>query len=167
MSLQVRSLRAGASAHKSLLSPLPGADLSQNLLQNWPALLHFACYTPGQHLLQQGLAFPLPLFPTPCNPSFMWQPRDLLKMQIRGCHSLLKPLGQPPILNKMKAKILSTANRALHELALPTSSLTVPSDADQLPPVHQASPASEHLHLLLPLPGMLIPRSSHTGSSCL
>ena len=56
-------------------------------------------------------------------------PSDLLEMQIRGCHFLLKSRKQPLILIKRKPKLLTTANKALHALALSTRSLPLPSDA--------------------------------------
>lgn len=54
-------------------------------------------------------------------------PSDLSEMQIRGCHFLLKSRKQPPILIKRKPKLLTTANKALHALALSTASLPLPS----------------------------------------
>lgn len=54
---------------------------------------------------------------------------------------------------EMKPKLLTTANQALYDPALPTSSLPLPSS---LPPTYQAGPASEHSHLLFPLPGLLV-----------
>ena len=68
-----------------------------------------------------------PSLPPPAIPPSCGSPSDLVEVQIRECNFLLKSRKQPPILIKRKPKLLTTANQALHALALSTASLPLPS----------------------------------------
>lgn len=82
-------------------------------------------------------------------------------MQIRGCHSLLPSLKWLPIQIKIASEFLTMANKGLRYLALPASSIALPGNSYHLlSHTHQAGFASEHLHLLFPLPNTQVLGSS-------
>lgn len=112
----------------SLFSPLPRVDLPQKLVIN------SVCFTPPPPpptLLCLSLPRPaspaertvLPACPcclTLCHSSCAWQPKRPFKnANQRVSFPTWISQKQSPTLNKMEPKLLTTANKALRELALP------------------------------------------------